>query len=422
MALFWYTVLIPEPLLPHRAIVDQSGNIILPDASSVFTKGNDDAHLDIPQTYDASLSNNDETGKTAQTVETSSYDPWLSTDFDQAITDPRPLVREHLFSILHDWKDEGARQLVTSMQDGRNLGSDAVRESTSAFASMWRFLSQPVWIPNRNRQPKQYSRGTLFLLDTVRFGGTFALLFGALFGALNYQSFITIAQSYIDPLTSITAPETISGDTLHMSQRKNSVSVHTTDAHSYAILNVLPAVGPPENRMVIPRLDLNVPIVIPPRDALLAEDWKQLEAQIQDSLQNGVVHYPGTAEPGQPGNFFITGHSSYFPWAPGSFKSVFARLHELNVGDEYWIYYGGDRFRYVIREKKEIRPSDVSVLDQPVGKRIGTLMTCTPVGTTLRRLIIVAQEVDPVTGEDLKVGEHQQRDMTPKLRMDLLPI
>jgi hypothetical protein len=48
-------------------------------------------------------------------------------------------------------------------------------------------------------------------------------------------------------------------------------------------------------------------------------------------------------------------------------------------------------------------------------------MTCTPIGTTLRRLIISAQEVDPVTGKPLEVGEHANEEM-PKVKMDMLPI
>jgi LPXTG-site transpeptidase (sortase) family protein len=97
-------------------------------------------------------------------------------------------------------------------------------------------------------------------------------------------------------------------------------------------------------------------------------------------------------------------------------------LHALNVGDEYWVFYGGDKHRYVIKEKKEVKPSDVSVLDQPVNKRLSTLMTCTPVGTTLRRLIIVAQEVDPLTAEPLEVGEHIADERLPKMQMEMLPI
>jgi len=51
------------------------------------------------------------------------------------------------------------------------------------------------------------------------------------------------------------------------------------------------------------------------------------------------------------------------------------------------------------------------VLNQPVDKRVATLMTCTPIGTTLRRLIVSAEEIDPITGEPLAVGEQSQRPL-----------
>ncbi len=50
------------------------------------------------------------------------------------------------------------------------------------------------------------------------------------------------------------------------------------------------------------------------------------------------------------------------------------------------------------------------------------MMTCTPVGTTLRRLIITAQEVDPVTGLALDVGEHRKEEELPSMKMEALPI
>ncbi|MFA7682405.1 MAG: sortase, partial [Candidatus Peribacteraceae bacterium] len=98
-----------------------------------------------------------------------------------------------------------------------------------------------------------------------------------------------------------------------------------------------------------------------------------------------------------------------------------ARLHELAAGDEYWVYYGGDKHRYIVRGKTEVKPANVAVLDQPVDKRLSTLMTCTPIGTTLRRLIISAEEVNPQTGVALGVGE-KTRSTLPKTLPQALPI
>ncbi len=332
-------------------------------------------------------------------------------------------VRGQVYEVTNDLLAESGRQFEASLKGGAATSRHVVKAFRTGTVTLWSFLTQPVWIPGRNNTPKQYSRGTLFLLDTVRFGGTFASLFVVLFVSLNFQSFWSIAHSYVDPLASIASGKQLAAALdQNLSDKLKRVPALATAGGSSDLTAFLPEVGPPEDRLIIPKLDLNVPIVIPPSTDLLAENWTALEEDIQKGLQDGVVHYPGTARPGQAGNFFVTGHSSYFPWSPGKYKSVFARLGELDVGDEYWVYYGGDKYRYVISEKKEIKPSDVSVLDQPVSKRVSTLMTCTPVGTTLRRLIIEAQEVDPVTGDALKPGDHGTENAQPKTKAGMLPI
>ncbi len=312
---------------------------------------------------------------------------------------------------------EGIQQYSVSISSARSMLDDIEEESEGMFTRLWRFLTRPVVIRSGKKRVKQYSRMTLFFLDIFRFGGTFTVIFGILFLTLNFQSYWEIGQSYVRPF--------LHGPTVDVTQQiltSDFLNSPNSDARSVGnLLSFLPPAGPPDNRMIIPKLGLNVPLVEPSYAALLKEDWSQVEKDIQSALQRGVVHYPGTARPGQAGNFFITGHSSYYPWDSGQFKTVFARLSELNVGDEYVVYFNGDKHRYIIETKKEVKPSDISVLDQPSDRRISTLMTCTPVGTTLRRLIIVAQEVDPITAQPLKVGEKGQ-ELPKSPQLEALPI
>lgn len=302
---------------------------------------------------------------------------------------------------------EGLRQYQTSLASAKPIIEDLEEETLSFLKRFFRFLAQPIWIPGKD-EVKKRSRGYLFAVDVFKFGGTFAGIFLALFLSLNYQSFWQIAQARVDSLLS---PPTVgsAGDAL-ANDLQDKLKLLPSLAQAGAgnageLLSYLPEVGPPDNRLIIPKMDLNIPLVNPSTDSLIRGDWTQVEQDIQTSLQDGVAHYPGTAVPGQAGNFFITGHSSYYPWAPGKYKTVFARLHDLNPGDEYWVYFNGDKHRYIVRTKKEVQPSDISVLNQPADQRISTLMTCTPIGTTLRRLIIVSDEIDPSTGEVMKVGE-----------------
>ncbi len=161
---------------------------------------------------------------------------------------------------------------------------------------------------------------------------------------------------------------------------------------------VLPLILTPtpyENRIEIPSLKINAPIVEPTLglEALKGEDWNALEESISKSLNEGVVHYPGTAEPGQKGNVFLTGHSSNVFWEQSLYNSVFALLPKIEEGAEIILYFGQEQYTYKVISKREVQPTDVSVLKQGDGKEL-TLMTCTPVGTRFRRLVVTAQLVD----------------------------
>jgi sortase A len=108
-------------------------------------------------------------------------------------------------------------------------------------------------------------------------------------------------------------------------------------------------------------------------------------------LKESLIHYPTTASPGDLGNSVIFGHSvlpQYFN--PQSYETIFSTLHTLKRGDEIIIYDHNATFRYIIAEMYETSPDDLSPLAQSYDNRYLTLITCTPPGTYLRRLIIKA--------------------------------
>ncbi len=149
-------------------------------------------------------------------------------------------------------------------------------------------------------------------------------------------------------------------------------------------------VAPPDTRLVIPRINRNVPVINVSTDSIIKKDWEKLERDMQEALRFGVIHYPGTARPGQQGNVVITGHSSYFPWDPGRFKDVFAVLHDTKKGDQILMYNNQKRYIYEVTSIKKIWPSELDVL-KPSKENKLTLITCTPVGTNLKRLIVEAK-------------------------------
>lgn len=133
-----------------------------------------------------------------------------------------------------------------------------------------------------------------------------------------------------------------------------------------------------QDTIVIPKINVEAPIVY-----LKTFD----NAKILEEIKNGVGHYQGTALPGRVGNVFLTGHSSYYWWSKGKYNQIFANLDKLATGDLIYIYYENEKFIYRVNQSYIVKPNQVEVLD-PSNKPILTLMTCSPVGTNLRRLII----------------------------------
>lgn len=156
-----------------------------------------------------------------------------------------------------------------------------------------------------------------------------------------------------------------------------------------AKINIDLDITPYDNRIIIPKIGKNIPLVDVKLDA--GFDFDHIENIFMQELEKGVVRYPGTAKPGETGNAFIFGHSSNYPWMKGEYNSVFVLLDQLSFGDQIIVYYNQKKFTYIIREKKVVKPGNVKVLDRDESKKELSLMTCWPIGTTLNRLIVFAE-------------------------------
>lgn len=138
------------------------------------------------------------------------------------------------------------------------------------------------------------------------------------------------------------------------------------------------------NHLSIPVLGIEAPIIY--------IDEKS-EAVYQAALKTGVVHYPGTALPGEPGNVYIFGHSSDYLWSDGNYKTIFAKLPQIEQGKDIVVTDAAGRFfHYSVIETKVVGPRDMSVLSQGDGSRsLLTIQTSYPLGTALQRYIVVAE-------------------------------
>jgi LPXTG-site transpeptidase (sortase) family protein len=206
----------------------------------------------------------------------------------------------------------------------------------------------------------------------------------------SYTGVVAQEQVQLNKIADTTSPGTITETVLETSSN--------IDVQKKQIPDLNLDIAPVDNRVIIPRINQNIPLVGVSSKNLVANDWNALEKDMQEALKDGVIHYPGTSLPGQHGNVVITGHSSYFPWDPGRFKDVFALLHQLKIGDKIVIYYNQEKYIYEVNERKVVKPSDINVLKQTPNDKL-TLITCTPVGTNINRLIITAV---PVIATEIK--------------------
>lgn len=147
-----------------------------------------------------------------------------------------------------------------------------------------------------------------------------------------------------------------------------------------------------DNSIFIPVLSLKAPIT-----------WNVINNadSVRVSLENGAIHIAETALPGEIGNTFVTGHSSNYPWAKGNFNNIFALINRLVAGDLIQIRYKGIDYIYKVADIKTVKPTDATVL-APTKNSVLTLMTCTPVGTSINRLIVISNQIFPDPSLNIK--------------------
>jgi len=113
-----------------------------------------------------------------------------------------------------------------------------------------------------------------------------------------------------------------------------------------------------------------------------------------DDLSKGLIHYGGTAVPGQYGNTVIFGHSALPQFfSPKDYKTIFSLLPTMKEGDEITITYDGISYTYHVTDLTVSAPSDLSALEQKFDDSYLTLITCVPPGTYWQRLHVKARLV-----------------------------
>lgn len=171
--------------------------------------------------------------------------------------------------------------------------------------------------------------------------------------------------------------------TLDPNKSKKVVSQKEAQAESGNKENVLVPVDE-QFGIVIPKIEANAKVI--------ANVDAENPAVYQRALTQGVAQVAGSANPGEAGNIFIFAHSGQDLLEANRYNAVFYLLSKLEKGDEIDIFYQGQRFQYSVTGKYTVSPSEVNYMDDIQGKNTLTLMTCWPGGTTLKRLIVQAEQ------------------------------
>jgi LPXTG-site transpeptidase (sortase) family protein len=161
------------------------------------------------------------------------------------------------------------------------------------------------------------------------------------------------------------------------------------NAHNTPIILSTDGVAPSmDPEIIIPKINVQLPVVY--------GSTSINEADVQKALEEGVFHYPTTALPGQQGNAAFFGHSSNNIFNKGKYKFAFVLLHELEPGDIFYLTRGGKLYTYKVFKKQVVEPTDTWVLNSIEGHTsTATLITCDPPGTTLHRLVLWADQINP---------------------------
>ncbi|MBI5653303.1 MAG: sortase [Chloroflexi bacterium] len=131
----------------------------------------------------------------------------------------------------------------------------------------------------------------------------------------------------------------------------------------------VPTPGPRSpTRLVIPAINVDWPIV-------QGDGW--------DELKQGIGQRVGTVNPGERGNLVLSGHNDVY-------GEPLRDLEKIEVGKEVMVYAGGTAYRYIIKAKRVVLPTDLTPLN-PSRNPIVTLITCTPYRVDTHRLIVVGE-------------------------------
>lgn len=115
-------------------------------------------------------------------------------------------------------------------------------------------------------------------------------------------------------------------------------------------------------------------------------------SSVDFDLSKHLVQYFSTSKsPVEKGTSVIFGHSTLPQWFdPKKYTAIFARLHTLKEGDKIMLTVDGKMYKYSIYGISIMSADDPNIFSQSFDNSYITIVTCTPPGTTWKRLVVRA--------------------------------
>lgn len=192
---------------------------------------------------------------------------------------------------------------------------------------------------------------------------------------------------YIDPktLASTNSSEVESNEVAAQTAQNSQTNQQTQTAPTTGNMNASEDINTNiPGKLEIPANKISVPLI-------WTKDVKSFDAD----LKKGIVHYPGTALPGQIGTSYISGHSSGYLWDKSPYKTIFAGLGGVTDGTSFTIsatLKNGKTavYHYVVASRGEFAPNDQAQFVNTADSMVA-LSTCWPIGSTAKRLVLFSK-------------------------------
>ena len=155
-----------------------------------------------------------------------------------------------------------------------------------------------------------------------------------------------------------------------------SPSKKTLTTNQQEVFTAAVSKKPDVNTLIIPKIAVSSPIL----DGDVAV------------LNKGTWHrFPDRGNPEKGGNFILAAHRYVFAWLPQRVvqHSVLYNIDKLELGDDIFIDWQGERYSYKVSEKRTVKPNETSIELASETPKL-TLYSCTTRGQNDGREVIVA--------------------------------